>query len=110
MSRWGLQFQSKMMNGIVEKLQLEINGLRDLALSLCHVLLRNIELDPPKYRRNSTRDDVEARMSEARLCFRCIRLPGLDKEVATALEKAANELWARAIVSDATTPRDKWEK
>src|SRR5258708_897287 len=68
-----------MANTTIEELQSEIQRLRDLVISLCPTLLRNIELDPPKSHRNiSSGADAEHLLKEAEIYFRCSRVPGLN--------------------------------
>jgi hypothetical protein len=99
-----------MANTTIEELQLEIQRLRDLVISLSATLLRNIELDPPKYRRNISSADAEHLLKEAEIYFRCSRIPGLDKEITGGLEIAGNELMARAVEIETTLQREKWKK
>lgn len=99
-----------MANTTIEELQLEIQRLRDLVISLSATLLRNIELDPPKYRRNISSADAEHLLKEAEIYFRCSRTPGLDKEITGGLEIAGNELMARAVEIETTLQREKWKK
>src|SRR6266568_2292929 len=82
----------RLMANTIEELQAEIQRLRDLAISLSATLLRNIELDPPKYRRNVGSADAERLLEEAEIYFRCSRIPGLEKATAARLEEAGNEL------------------
>jgi hypothetical protein len=99
-----------MTNNIVEELQSENRKLRDLAASLSVALLRNIALDPPKYRRNASEADAERLLEEADNCFSCARIPGLKKEIVAGLEAAGNELMAKAVEIETVLQREKWKK
>jgi hypothetical protein len=99
-----------MTTTIIEKLELEIHRLRNLVNSLSATLLRNIELDPPKYRRNASKVDAERLLQEADECFRCATVPGLKKEIADGLEAAGNELAAKAAEIETAPQREKWKK
>jgi hypothetical protein len=99
-----------MTNSTVEELQSEIQRLRDLAASLSVTLLRNIVLDPPKYRRNASHHDAEQLLQEADICFRCASIPGVKKEIADGLATAGNELIAKAVEIESALQRDKWKK
>jgi hypothetical protein len=54
-----------MANTTIEELQSENKRLRDLVASLSVTLLRNIALDPPKYRRNAGGADAGNLLEEA---------------------------------------------
>jgi hypothetical protein len=100
-----------MANTTIEELQSEIQRLWDLVISLCPTLLRNIELDPPKSRRDiSSGADAEHLLKEAEIYFRCSRVPGLNKEIAGRLELAGNELMAKAVEVETTLQREKWKE
>lgn len=94
----------------IEELQSEIQWLRDLVISLSTTLLRNIELDPPQYRRNVGGADAEHLLQEAEIYFRCSRISGQKKETAIRLEVAGNELMAKAVEIETTLQREKWKK
>lgn len=98
-----------MANTTIEELQSENQQLRDLAVSLSATLLRNLELDPPKYRRNASTADAEHLLQEADICFRCSTIPGLNKEMAERLEVAGNELMAKAVEIETALQREKWK-
>jgi hypothetical protein len=100
-----------MANSTIEELQTEIQRFRDLVISLCPALLRNIELDPPKSRRNiSSGADAEHLLKEAEIYFRCSTVPGLNKAIAGRLEIAGNELMAKAVEIETTFQREKWKE
>ncbi len=94
----------------IEELQSEIQWLRDLVISLSATLLRNIELDPPQYRRNVEGADAEHLLQEAEIYFRCSQISGQKKETAIRLEVAGNELMAKAVEIETTLQREKWKK
>lgn len=99
-----------MTNTTIEELQSEVEQLRELVISLSATLLRNIELDPPMYRRNVTSADAERILEESEICFRCARIPDLNNEIAWRLEEAGNELMAKAVEIETVLQREKWEK
>jgi hypothetical protein len=99
-----------MANITLEELQSENKQLRDLVVSLSVTLLRNIALDPPKYRRNASSADAEHLLEEAEKCFRCAKVPGLETEIAERLDAAGHELMARAVEIETTIQREKWKK
>lgn len=91
----------------IEELHSEIQRLQNLVISL---LLRNIELDPPKNRRDLSSAVAENLLEESEMCFRYTKLPGVKKEIAESLERAGNELMAKAVEIETTIQRDKWKK
>jgi hypothetical protein len=99
-----------MTNSTIEELQSENRELRELVTSLSATLLRNLALDPPKYRGQVNSADVNRLLEEAEQCFRCARVPGLKTEVVEGLEAGANELMARAVEIETKLQREKWEK
>jgi hypothetical protein len=95
----------------LEELRPENEWLRDLAVSLSVTLLRNMALDPPRYRRNISSDDAELLLNEAEKCFRCAKVPGLEVEIAQGLEAAGHELMARAVEIETLVQRKKkWKQ
>jgi hypothetical protein len=99
-----------MANSTIEELQLENQELRELVASLSVTLLRNLALDPPKYRGQASSADVHRLLEEAEQCFRCAKIPGLKTEVTEGLEVGANELMARAVEIETKLQREKWDK
>jgi hypothetical protein len=99
-----------MTNAPIKELQAENQWLRELVVSLSVTLLRNIALDPPKYRRNASGADAERLLTEAEQCFRCARIPGLKKEIAEGLQAAGNELMAKAVEIETVLQREKFKK
>jgi hypothetical protein len=97
-------------NITLEELQSENKWLRDLVVSLSVTLLRNIALDPPKYRRNASSADAEYLLKEAETCFRCAKVPGLEAEIAEGLDAAGHELMARAVEIETAVQREKWKE
>jgi hypothetical protein len=94
-------------NNNMQELQLEIERLQNQVISL---LLRNLELEPPMSRSNLGSAVAETLLEESEMCFRCSRIPGVKKEVADRLEKAGNELMAKAVEIETALQRDKWKK
>jgi len=99
-----------MTNSIIEELRLENQELRDLVAALSATLLRNLALDPPKFRGEVSGADAKRLMEEAENCFRSARIPNLKKETAEGLEVGANELMARAVEIETELQREKWKK
>lgn len=99
-----------MTNSTIEELQSENQELQDLVTSLSATLLRNLALDPPKYRGQVNSADVHRLLEEAEQCFRCAKIAGLKTEVAEGLEAGANELMARAVEIETELQREKWER
>ena len=99
-----------MTNGPIKELQAENQWLRELVVSLSVTLLRNIALDPPKYRRNASSADAERLLTEAEQCFRSARIPGLKTEIAEGLQAAGNELMAKAVEIETVLQCEKWKK
>jgi hypothetical protein len=98
------------MTKTIEELLTENHELRDLVISLSATLLRNLALDPPQYDGNSSRADAESFLRKADKCFRCARIPGLQKGIADGLAAAGNELMARAVEIETKLQREKWKK
>jgi hypothetical protein len=100
-----------MADKTLEELRSENEWLRDLAVSLGVTLLRNMTLDPPRFRRNLCSADAAHLLSEAEKCFRCAKIPGLETEIAEGLAAAGHELMARAVEIETTVQRQKkWEQ
>jgi hypothetical protein len=95
----------------LKELQSENEWLRDLAVSLSATLLRNMALDPPKYRRNISSDDAEQLLKEAEKCFSCAKIPGLQADIAQGLSAAGHELMVKAVEVETTVQRKKkWKQ
>jgi len=90
----------------------ENKQLRDLVASLSVTLLRNIALDPPKYRRKAGGMPTARNTStgKRRNVFAAQKVPGVEKEIAESLEAAGHELMARAVEIETTLQREKWKE
>jgi hypothetical protein len=100
-----------MADKTLEELQSENEWLRELAVSLSATLLRNMALDPPRYRRNISSADAEQLLKEAEKCFSSAKIPDLETEIAQGLAAAGHELMARAVEVETTIQRQKkWKQ
>jgi hypothetical protein len=99
-----------MADSTIEELRSENQRLRDLVVSLSATLLRDIAIDPPKDRRAASKADIEQLLREAEECFRCAKLPGLNKAIADGLEAAGHELMAKAVEIDTTLQKGNEKK
>ncbi len=90
----------------IEELQVEVQHLRDLVISLSATLLRNIATSTSS--RTDLSSEAERLVCEAEQCFRCARLQGLKEEIAAGLEAAGHELMKNAVAID--TKLDKQKK
>jgi len=89
----------------VKELNLEIQHLRHLVVSLSATLLCNVALDPSKDCGAAT--DSEHLVRQAEACFRCARVPNLKKEIAEGLEVAGHEFLAKAMEIETLVQREK---